>query len=100
MPVAARDEDVSGAIVRNSVESSFEAGRHSDKQITLVRIEAVAHESAVLRPPGVTEFCIEIVRDEISDFVLEALLLLVRERQVVRVRTDFELASLRGGGCA
>src|SRR5690606_24361789 len=58
-------------------------------------VQRVADEAAPLRPPRVLDVRAELRRDQLRERVLEALLRLVRERQVVRVGADAE-RPLRG----
>src|SRR5207237_10067463 len=90
MPVSARDEHVRRSVVGLRRGGQLEIARHADDAVALAGAQSVADESAALRPPHVLHPSAEVVGDERSDLVLEALLLLVRVGEAVRVSADTE----------
>ena len=68
---------------------------NADDHIAIAALQRVAHESHPLRQPRVGNTRIEIARDQVSDLVLEPLLLRVGEGEVVGIGADAEKRVMR-----
>src|SRR5438067_1385056 len=71
--VAARDEDVRGAVVGLGGPGQLEIAGNADDHVAVAGLQGVAHEAAPLRPPRVLDFLAEVARHKIRDGVLETL---------------------------
>jgi hypothetical protein len=91
----ARDEYVRRAVVRTRRRKHLEVARHPEDDVAQTCLECFANIPAPLRPPYVSEMCVELVRNQACELILEALLASIRERQIVRIRAHLQLTHLR-----
>ena len=90
--IAAGDEHVGGTVVGRGGLRLSKADRHAHHDVADACVERALEETSPLRQPEVVEGPVQVAaRSDRGDLVLEALLLLVRERQVVRVGADPQL---------
>src|SRR5689334_14810313 len=88
MAIATRDERVRGSIIGLRRLQQSVLGRYADDHIAAMRVERISHEATTLRKPKILQRSSQLVRHERGDLVLETVAVLIRVRQVVRVRTD------------
>src|SRR3954451_19039839 len=95
MIAGATYEYIAGAIIRRCGPQRRQPGDRPGNQVAQLSVEGIADEAAALRPPCVTQFCVEIAGDQLDNLVFETVAALVREREVVRVGADPQLARVR-----
>src|SRR5262249_47563401 len=95
-------EDVRRSVVRLRGADQVVAGWRADHDVAAALFERGIHrvpdEAAPLPPPDVADLRAEVFGDDLGDLVLEAFLLLVRERKVLRVGADAELLHVYAEG--
>src|ERR1051326_425438 len=94
VPVTTRDEDVGGAVIRLRLRRELVIGGNAEDAVADACLQRVAHEAAPLREPEVVDVSMKITPDERRNLVFEALLLLVRIREIVRVSANTQDAAL------
>ena len=89
----ARHEHIAGVVVGVRRLHDRVAGHGPHDEIALPRPQGIADEANHLGEPDIADRQLQVGADEVGDLVLEALLLLVREGQVVRIGTYAEFGS-------
>jgi hypothetical protein len=88
MPVGARDEHVSRAVVRPGRRQHLDTACDAQPKVTEIVFQRIAREPAPLRPPCITDRLAQVLCDHLGDLVLEALAGAIGERQIIRIRAD------------
>src|SRR5882757_2052511 len=95
MIVGATYKYVAGAIIGCCGPQHGQPGDRPGNHVAQMSAERVADEAATLRPLSVVQMCVEVARDQLDNLVFEPVTALVREREVVRVGADPQLARVR-----